>query len=161
MNSKNNENGRIIILVLITVLTLSAFWFIALTSMGKELQWVGGSKSKAQQFFDAEAGLNAALENFDVLYNSLAGDITTAVATLSPTDPTSGNRVVADVTCRPIQDEDSTLAQDYGLPVQSHELRPPAGTGAGVNTSRAMRYGVNSVSGDREIQIGVYRIVPK
>ena len=70
MNANQRENGRIIILVLITVFTLSAFWFIALGVTGSELRIVGGKKSAAQQFFDAEAGLNAAMENFDVLYNS-------------------------------------------------------------------------------------------
>lgn len=161
MNAQNNENGRIVILVLITVLTLSAFWFIALTSMGKELKWVAGSKSDAQKFFDAEAGLNAAMESFDTLYNSLSNDVTTAKATLSPKDPTSSNRVVAVVTLRPIQNEDVTLAQSYGLPVQPHEFRPPAGSGSGVNTTRAMRYGINSVSGGKELQVGFYRVVPK
>lgn len=161
MNANKRENGRIIILVLITVFTLSAFWFIALGVTGSELRIVGGKKSAAQQFFDAEAGLNAAMENFDVLYNSLSGDVTTAVATMSPTDPTSGNRVVANVTCRPIQNVNPTLAQNYGLPVQKHEFTPPAGAGSGVNTTKAMRYGINSASGDKEIQVGVYRIVPK
>ena len=110
MKSCDRENGRVILLVLITVFTLSAFWFVALSVTGSELQAVGGRKSEAQQFFAAEAGLNAAMENFDTLYNSLSGDVTTAVATMSPTDPTSGNQVVAIVTLRPIQDEDATLA---------------------------------------------------
>ena len=83
MKAHDHENGRILIFVLITVFTLSAFWFVALTSTGHELQWVGGSKSKAQQFFDAEAGLNGAMESFDTLYNSLSVDVTTAKATIS------------------------------------------------------------------------------
>jgi len=161
MKSVRGENGRILIFVLIVVLTLSVFWVIALSETGSELRIVGGKKSDAQQFFDAEAGLKIALENFDVLYNSLSGDVTTAVATMTPTDPTSGNRIVANVTLRAIQNEDAALAQSYGLPVQRHEFRPPAGSGSGVNTTKAMRYGINSVSGNKEIQVGVYRIVPK
>lgn len=160
LNAKRQE-GRILVLILVTVFALSAFWFIALSMTGTELQRIGGKSSAAQQFFDAEAGLNAAMEEFDVLYNALTGDITTAVATLSPTDPTSGGRVVAAVTLRPIQDVDASLAQSYGLPVQAHRFRPPAGSGSGVNTARAMRYGINAASGSKEIQVGVYRIVPK
>ena len=161
MKSKNHESGRIILIVLVTVFALSAFWFIALAVTGSELQAVGGRKSAAQQFFDAEAGLNAAIENFDALYNSLSGDVTTAVATMSPTDPTSANRVVANVTCRPIQNVNPAMAESYGLPVQSHEFNPPPGSGSGVNTTRALRYGFNSVAGQKEVQAGIYLVVPK
>lgn len=162
MKSCDRENGRIIILVLIVVFTLSAFWFIALSVTGSELQAVGGRKSDAQQFFDAEAGLNAALENFDALYNtlSLTSDLTTAVATMSPTDPTSANEIVAVVTLRPIQDEDATLAASYNLPVQSHEFSCPPESGCGVGSCVCKRFGMTSVSGDKEVQIGVYRPFP-
>ncbi|RLB67826.1 MAG: hypothetical protein DRH08_02660 [Deltaproteobacteria bacterium] len=159
MKAHDRENGRIIIMVLIVVFTLSAFWFIALSVTGSELQIVGGRKSAAQQFFDAEAGLNAAIENFDTLYNTLLleSDLTIAVATLSPTDPTTANRVVAEVTCRPIQDEDATLAASYNLPVQAHEFSCPPGSGGGVNTTICRRYGITAVANGKEIQIGVFR----
>lgn len=161
MISTSGENGRVLILVVVTIFALSAFWFIALGETGSELRIVGGKKSDAQQFFDAEAGLNLAIEHFDALYNSLSGDVTTAVVSVTQTDPTDGNRVVANVTCRAIQNKDSALAQSYGLPVQKHEFRPPAGSGSGVNTTKAVRYGINSVAGNKEIQVGVYRVVPK
>ena len=161
MKSTCNENGRILLLVLVTIFALSAFWFIALSTTGLELRTVAGRKSASQQFFDAEAGINAAMEDFDVLYTALTGDITSAVATFSLTDPTDGGRAVADVTCRPIQDKNAALAQSYGLPVQPHEFNPPPGSGSGVNTTRALRYGFNSVAGQKEVQAGIYLVVPK
>ena len=165
MNAHNNENGRIILLVLVTVFALSAFWFVALTSTGNELQWVGGSKSGAQQFFDAEAGLNVAMERFDGLANSLGTVVTTAVVYNTIKDPTSSadpaaQRGVARITLRPIQ-SDATVAAANGQPAQSHESTPPAGSSSGVNSTVTRRYSINSVAGQKELQVGVYRIVPK
>ncbi len=165
MNVHNNEDGRVIILVLITVFTLSAFWVVALTSTGYELQWVGGSKSKAQKFFDAEAGLNVAMEKFGDFADSLSADVTTAVVYNTIKDPTSAadpvnQRVVAEITLRPIQ-SDAGVAVTNGQPAQRHESTPPAGSSSGVNSTVTRRYSINSVAGGKELQIGVYRIVPK
>lgn len=166
MTFQNNESGRIIILVLVTVFALSAFWFIGLSVTGLELKAVGGKKSDAQQLFDAEAGLNAAMENFDALVGSMSNDVTTAVVYNTIKDPTSSaipanQRVVAEVTLRPIQDEDATIAQANDQPVQKHMSTPPAGSSSGVNSTVTRRYSINSVAGNREVQAGVYRIVPK
>ena len=161
MKAHDHENGRIIIFVLITVFTLSAFWFVALTSTGHELQWVGGSKSKAQQFFDAEAGLNVAMENFGTLTDSFVGNAATDVVYNTIKDPTSSadpatQRVVAEVTVRPIH-----LATTHDQPAQAHASTPSAGSSSGVNSTVTRRYSINSVAGDKELQVGVYRIVPK
>ena len=151
MKAHDHENGRILIFVLITVFTLSAFWFVALTSTGHELQWVGGSKSKAQQFFDAEAGLNVAMEKFGDFDDSLGADVTTAVVYNTIKDPTSSadpaaQRVVAEITLRPIQ-SDITVATTNGQPAQSHQSTPPAGSSSGVNSTETRRYSINSVAG--------------
>lgn len=166
MDSNNSENGRIIIIVLITVFTLSAFWFIALSVTGSELQVVGGKKSAAQQFFDAEAAINAVIENFNAANLVLNGDLTTVVYTTSVKDPTSdpnpaNQRVVAQVTVRPVQNIDAAAATGNRLPLQTHEFDPPVGSGSGVNTAVSKRYAITAASGKKEIQVGVYRTVPK
>ena len=122
-------------------------------------------KSKAQQFFDAEAGLNVAMEKFGDFAVSLGADVTTAVVYNTIKDPTSSadpaaQRVVAEITLRPIQ-SDITVATTNGQPAQSHQSTPPAGSSSGVNSTVTRRYSINSVAGDKELQIGVYRIVPK
>ena len=157
MDAHNNENGRIIILVLITVFTLSAFWFVALTSTGRELQWVGGIKSDAQQFFDAEAAVNLAIENIHTSTSAIYNSTTwyNSSVTMTPTD--LSGRELAVVTVRPIQN----LSVAAGFPLQSHEFTPPAGSGSGVNTTTGKRYGISAVAGGKVIQVGVYRIVPK
>lgn len=166
MKSRDGENGQILIIVMVAVFTLSAFWFIALSATGTELQRVGGRKSAAQQFFDAEAGLNAAMENFSFLADSLTNDIATAVVYNTIKDPTSSSdpatqRIVAEVALRPIQNVDAGIALANGQPAQSHESTPPAGSSSGVNSTVTRRYSINSVAGKKELQIGVYRIVPK
>lgn len=159
MPARNHESGRILVLMLITVLTLSAFWFVALSTTGSELQTVGGRKSAAQQFFDAEAGLNLAMEKFADFTGSLAGDVTTTVVYNTLRDPSS--RVVAQVTIRPIQNVNAGIAAANGQPVQSHTSTPPAGSSSGVNSTVTRRYSINSAAAGKELQVGVYRIVPK
>jgi len=159
------ENGRVILLVLVTVFALSAFWFIALSTTGFELQAVGGRKSAAQQLFDAEAGLNVAMENFGDLTDLFTGNTATDVVYNTIKDPTSSadpalQRIVAEVTVRPIQ-EDTAIALANGQPAQAHKSTPPAGSSSGVNSTVTRRYSINSVAGDKELQVGVYRIVPK
>lgn len=165
MKTRNNENGRIIILILITIFTLSAFWFVALTSTGRELQWVGGSKSNAQQFYDAEAGLNLAMEKFHDFSGALSPDVTTAVVYNTIKDPTTSadpaaQRVVAEITLRPIQ-SDVTVAMAHDQPAQAHESIPPAGSKSGVNSTVTRRYSINAVAGNKVLQAGVYLVVPK
>lgn len=165
MHSASGQNGRIILVVLVTIFTLSAFWFIALGETGLELRVVGGKKSAAQQFFDAEAGLNVAMENFGTMAASLGNDLTTAVVNQTVKDPTSAvdpadQRIVAEISLRPIQ-SDAGVATSHGQPAQNHESTPPAGSSSGVNTTVTKRYSVNATSGSRELQVGVYRIVPK
>lgn len=168
MPTRNGERGRVLILVIIIIFTLSAFWFVALSSTGNELRLTGGRKSAAQQLFDAEAGVNAVIEDFNAVAPSLGGDPTTAVATLQVKDPTTNpdpalQRVVAQITCRPIQDELAIAGQpadehrpaisaDLGIPLQRLERYSV--------DARVFRYSINSVAGDKEIQVGVVRVVP-
>lgn len=165
MNSKNCENGRIIIVVLITILTLSAFWFIALSVTGTELRVVGGKKSAAQQFYDAEAGISAVIESFGTVSPNLNGDLATVVHTGTIKDPNSdpnpaNQRVVAQVTVRPVQNIDAAAATNNRLPFQAH-VTEGCSPGSGVNTVECRRYAITAISGGREIQVGVYREVPK
>lgn len=158
------QSGRVLILVVVIILVLSAFWFIALSSTGNELTVAGGRKSATQQLFDAEAGLAAAIGNLSGLVPS--GNLTSAVTQVDIKDPASApnpadQRVVARIICRPVQDIDAAAAAANRLPVQAHEFDPPAGSGSGVNTGVARRYALTATSGQREVQVGVYRIVPR
>lgn len=162
----DRESGRILLLVMVTIFALSAFWFIALSTTGLELRTVGGRKSASQQFFDAEAGLTAAMENFSGLAGSLGLDVTTTFVTEEVKDPTSAadpadQRVVAEITLRPIQRQSLTKSQEHNQPYQRHESAPPAGSGSGVNSTVIKRYSIDSKSGNKELQAGVYRVVPK
>lgn len=155
MHAKQRESGRIIIVVLITVFTLSAFWFIALGVTGSELRVVGGKKSAAQQFYDAEAGVVAVVNSFDANLPTSPSAAPVSNATIS-----DGARAVAQVTVRPVRD-DAGYAATHNLPQQNFEFDPPEGSGSGVNTSIAQRYVITSAAGDRVIQVGVYQVVPR
>lgn len=155
MTNRNAQSGRVLILVLIFMLTLSAFWIIALSTTGSELSMTGSRKVAGQQFYDAEAGAAAVLDSFE-----------TNLPTAPPAAPvrnvtvTDGAKTVAQVTVRPVRN-DTAYASANALPQQDFEFDPPEGSGSGVNTSLAQRYVITSEAGGRTIQVGVYRVVPR
>jgi len=159
MKHTNRENGRIILLVLITVLALSAFWFIALGVTGSELRIIGGKKSAAQEFFDAEAAINLAMENLDnyasQIYNSATPH--NEAITFSPTN--SSGEVLGTVTVRTIHSSgEGPLVP--GLPDQSHteDTRCLSGGQFGYASGVKCRlYGIYVDTGSKEIQVGVWQ----
>lgn len=158
LKEKNRtQNGRVLILVVIFMFTLSAFWIIALSMTGSELTFVGGRKTASQQFYNAEAGVAAAITTLPA--NIPVGDLASAKTEL--TVKNASNKDVAKVVVRPIQNVDAATATDNKLPLQEHEFDPPEGSGSGVNTAVARRYAIMSEAGGKEIQVGVYRVVPK
>lgn len=148
MFSTSGENGRVLLLVVVTIFALSAFWFIALGVTGSELGIVGGKKSAAQDFYDAEAGLTAAMENFMTLYDSLSGPIASAVST--PMNVTYNGTTVATVTMRPISPAVT------GFPQQNHDSCPSEFYEKNGSDAECGLYGITSVAGGKELQIGVY-----
>lgn len=159
---KPQQSGRILIIVLIFMLTLSAFWFIALSSTGAEMQLVGGRKTATQQFFDAEAGLAAAMESAgDWMTDAFLSEDPATAQITPPTisDPESG-KAVATITCRPVQADNPGAAVARKLPVQAHVGPPPPGYGSRFAVKR---YAINSVSatGGKEIQAGVEILINK
>lgn len=155
MKSVRGENGRVLIFVLVIVLTLSVFWVIALRETGSELRIIGGKKSDAQEFFDAEAAINITIENLDTyaaqIYNS-ATPYNTAI-TFSPTN--ASGEVLGVVTVRAIHSSDEGPIIP-GLPDQIHEYNCGGATGitAGI---KCRRYGIHVDTGDKEIQVGVWQ----
>jgi hypothetical protein len=153
---QSRESGRVLVLMVILMLTLSALWIIALTMTGSELSFVGGRKTVSQRFYDAEAGATEVLENFEA--NIPTTPANAPVTSVTVTDEAGNN--VANVTIRPVRN-DATYAQTFNLPQQEHEFAPPEGSGSGVNTAEARRYAITSEAGGRIVQTGVYRVVPK
>ena len=151
---KSAQDGRVLILVLIFMLTLSAFWVVALSMTGSELSFVGGRKAAGQDFFEAEEGITRVIDTLT------ANMPTTPVAApVRNVTVTSAGKVVAEVTVRPVRN-DATYAETYDLPQQEHEFNP-VGSGSGVNTAVARRYAVTAEAGGKVVQVGVYRVVPK
>ena len=155
--NKSAQEGRVLILVVIFMFTLSAFWVIALSMTGSELSFVGGRKTASQQFYYAEAGAAAVIDTIST--NVPTGPWATAFKDV--TIKVSINNDEAKVTVRPIQNVDATAAENNKLPVQEHEFDPPEGSGSGVNTAVARRYAIASAAGGKIVQVGVYRVVPK
>lgn len=151
------QSGRVLILVVIFMFTLSAFWIIALSMTGSELSFVGGRKVASQQFYDAEAGVASAIDTLPA--NTPTGPLATSKTVLTVKD--AANNDVAKATVRPIQNVDAAAALSNNLPFQDHEFTPPEGSGSGVNTAVARRYSIMSESGTKIVQVGVYRVVPK
>lgn len=141
--NRKQENGNILVLVLILMSTLAAFWMIALTSTGSELSLVGGRKSATQQFFNAESGIADTLKDMDAFRAGILDiDPSNPDDNYQP-DPQPGH---ADVTVWRIQ---SAATPTPPLPTR---CIPPAGAEADAEIEC---YAVRSVSGGKQVEVGV------
>ena len=156
---RNMESGRVLILVMIFMLTLSAFWIVALSMTGEELRFVGGlsgRRAATQSFYNVEAGT---AEFFD--------DFADRVPTSPPSAPVSqetftyAGKTVA-VEARPIRN-DATYADTYRLPQQEHVFTGEGcNEGSGFETVECRRYAITARAADgREVQVGVFQRVVK
>ena len=148
------QEGRVLIMVIIFMFTLSAFWIIALTMTGSELSFVGGRKTASQQFYDAEAGAAWVIDNFSA--NIPTTPTSAPVRNVTVAD---GGKTVAQVTVRPIKN-DATYASSNSLPQQEHVFTGEGcNEGNGFGTVECRRYAITATAGGKQILVGVYRRV--
>jgi hypothetical protein len=170
-----HERGAALPFIIIIVFFLSFVWILSLSRTTSEFKGVGSSRRATDQFYSADTALavayenkgtwltddfiqkikdkdwdNAAVENLSMYDDN--GDMLDTLAVVDAADERWGR-----LTFRPIQDEDEDKANEFNLPVQPHEVPPPAGSGYGMSF-KVRRYGVNAISpdGSREIQAGVW-----
>ncbi|MFQ5484443.1 MAG: hypothetical protein ACE5DO_03815 [Desulfobacterales bacterium] len=163
----NSENGFILIACLLTLTILSLAGMFGIRKSRTEVSVVRNEGQINLEFYDAEAGLVDALENFQTwMTNSflLTGDL--ASATLNSTFTDGGGTPVATIQARCIENSGTDVfgggpADD--IPVMQHIGPPPADSGYSLTFFERRNYGVTTTStdGNTLLQVGSWKVFNK
>ncbi len=167
----NNENGFAIIacLLIMTILLLAGVYGVRKSST--ELSIVRNEGQILLEFYDAEAGLVDAFENYQTWMTNpflLAGE--SAGATYNSLFQDGGGTPVAAIQARSIENSGihvfGTPEDDYpadDVPVMPHIGPPPAASGYSMLAFESRRYGITATStdGNTQLQLGGWKIFNK
>lgn len=166
-----NEHG----FVLGTAILVSAIMILAGTyaiwTANTELHMVRNESEMIREFYDAEAGVVDAIENYNDdtvptqwLTNTFLLDEENASNAATYTD--GGGDPLALVEVRCIRDDvyNSPLSNAAdNLPLQPHISPPPVGSGYSLKYFEVRRYAITATStnGNTQVQVGVWKIFNK
>lgn len=167
----DNENGFILGTAILVSAILVLAGVLAIWTANTELKTVRNETQMTMEFYNAEAGVIDALENYNsgptkwLTNDFLTADPIDANSTVNSSDE-EGN-VVAAVEVRCIE---STATPVSGLthsanniPRQAHIGPPPAGSGYSLKYFEVRRYGITATStnGNSQIQVGAWKVFNK
>ena len=167
----NNENGFVLGASILVSAILLLTGVLAIWTSNTEVKIVRNESQMIREFYNAEAGVIDALENYNSgPTNWMTNDFLTA----APTDANStvnssdeAGNVVATVEVRCIE---STATPVSGLsnsantiPQQPHIGPPPVGSGYSMKYFEVRRYGITATStnGNTQIQVGAWKVFNK
>jgi len=167
-NTITNEHGFVLGTSILVSAVLILAGVFAVWMANTEMLLVRNESQMIREFYDAEAGVVDAIENYNVpptqwLTNDFLLDGDDASSSI---DYENDGEPVATVEVRCIlKDEfDSTLtAAADNLPLQPHVSPPPVGSGYSLKYFEARRYGITATSanGNTQLQVGVFKIFNK
>ena len=167
----DNENGFVLGTAILVSAILVLAGVLAIWTANTELKTVRNETQMTMEFYNAEAGVIDALENYKsgptkwLTNDFLTADPIDANSTVNSSDE-EGN-VVAAVEVRCIE---STATPVSGLsnsanniPRQAHIGPPPAGSGYSLKYFEVRRYGITATStnGNTQIQVGAWKVFNK
>ncbi len=167
----DNENGFVLGTAILVSAILVLGGVLAIWTSNTELKTVRNEAQMTSEFYNAEAGVIDALENYNsgpdkwLTNDFLTADPINANSTVNSSDE-EGN-VVATVEVRCIE---STATPVSGLsnsanniPRQAHIGPPPAGSGYSLKYFEVRRYGITgtSTNGNTQIQVGAWKVFNK
>ncbi|MCK4984964.1 MAG: hypothetical protein KAS40_05565 [Desulfobacterales bacterium] len=167
----DNENGFVLGTAILVSAILVLAGVLAIWTSNTELKTVRNEAQMTREFYNAEAGVIDALENYKsgptnwLTNDFLTADPIDANSTVNSSDE-EGN-VVAAVEVRCIE---STATPVSGLsnsanniPRQAHIGPPPAGSGYSLKYFEVRRYAVTATStnGNTQIQVGAWKVFNK
>ena len=159
----NSEKGFILIACLLTLTILSLAGMYGIRKSRTELSVVRNEGQINLEFYDAEAGLVDALENYTTWMTNpflLTGDL--ASATLNSTFTDGGGTQVAAIQARCIENSGTDVfggGPGDDIPVMPHIAPPPADSGYSLLFFETRKYGVtaNSTDGNTLLQVGSWK----
>ena len=163
-----NEHGFVLGTSILVSAVLILAGVFAVWMANTEMLLVRNESQMIREFYDAEAGVVDAIENYNVpptqwLTNEFLLDGDDASSSI---DYNIGGEPVATVEVRCIlKTESDTPLTDTAdhLPLQPHVSPPPVGSGYSLKYFEARRYGITATStnGNTRLQVGVFKIFNK
>ena len=163
-----NEHGFVLGTSILVSAVLILAGVFAVWMANTEMLLVRNEGQMIREFYDAEAGLVNAIENYNAppdpwLTNEFLLDGDDAYKTI---DYDIGEDAVATIEVRCILDNvaDTPLTESADdLPLQPHVGPPPVGSGYSLKYFQVRRYGLTATSaqGNTQLQVGVFKIFNK
>jgi len=170
-NTIQNENGFVLGVAILVSAILILAGVTAVWTSNTEVKIVRNEGQMVQEFYNAEAGVIDAIEN----YNSgsmawLTDDFLTEDQTLAKKIVMSNDEngdPVARVEVRCIESSGTPISglenDSNNLPLQLHVGPPPTGSGYSLKYFEVRRYGITaySTNGNTHIQVGAWKVFNK
>jgi hypothetical protein len=167
----HNEHGFILGTAIMVSAILVIAGVLAVWNSNTEVKIVRNEGQMTREFYDAEAGLIDAIENYNSGSTSwMTDDFLTENQTLAKKIVMSNDEngdPVARVEVRCIESSGTPVAElgndSNNLPLQSHIGPPPAGSGYSLKYFEIRRYGITAYSteGNTHIQVGAWKVFNK
>jgi hypothetical protein len=163
-----NEHGFVLGTAILVSAVLILAGVFAVWMANTEMLLVRNESQMIREFYDAEAGLVDAIENYNVpptqwLTNDFLLDGDNAYHTANYN--IDGQPVATvEVRCILEANSDTPLTDTAdNLPLQPHVSPPPVGSGYSLKYFEARRYGLTATStnGNTQLQVGVFKIFNK
>jgi hypothetical protein len=168
----DNENGFVLGASILVSAILVLAGVLAIWTSNTEVKIVRNEGQMVREFYNAEAGVIDALENYNTGPTTwLTNDFLTTDPTVASTTVLSNDEngeAVATVEVRCIEDTATPIPPPFSaaannIPRQPHIGPPPAGSGYSLKYFEVRRYGITATStnGNTQIQVGAWKVFNK
>jgi hypothetical protein len=170
-NTIHNEHGFVLGAAILVSAVLVLAGVLAVWTSNTEVKIVRNEGQMVREFYNAEAGVIDALEN----YNSgpttwMTDDFLSSAPTIANNTITShdeNNNAVATVEVRCIEQTATPISSfsdaANNIPHQQHIGPPPLGSGYSLKYFEVRRYGLTATStnGNTQVQVGAWKVFNK
>jgi hypothetical protein len=167
----DNENGFVLAASILVSAILILAGVLAIWTSNTEVKIVRNEGQMIREFYNAEAGVIDAIENYNSgSTNWMTDDFLTEDQTLAKKIVTSNDEngdPVARVEVRCVESSGTPVSgledDSNNLPLQPHIGPPPTGSGYSLKYFEVRRYGITAYSnnGNTHIQVGAWKVFNK
>jgi len=166
-----NENGYVLGASILVSAVLLMAGVLALWTSTTEVQVVRNEGDLVREFYNAEAGVIDAIENYNTgttnwLTDAFLSNGPTVAGAVVTSQDEAGD-LVADIEVRCVENTGAVIGSLSNaantLPQQNHVGPPPVGSGFSLKYFEVRRYGITATSttGNTQIQVGTWKVFNK
>ncbi len=166
-----NQNGFVLGTSILVSAVLILAGVFAIWMANTEMLLVRNESELIREFYNAEAGVVDAIENYNDdtvsthwLTNEFLLDGDEAANIVNYNDADGKPVALVEVRCiLPVEKQTDCSDAGDNLPLQPHKGPPPPGSGYSLKYFEVRRYGITATSsnGNTQVQVGVYKIFNK